>query len=420
MLNIPNPWLRTVAGGFLVGSLVTIPATLSLVVINPKDESAKNFVIYTSLGGAACGLLIGLRHTIPKLEEKVPWQTWREFTVRQKSPESAEIISFYLQPKDQAPIPNYMPGQFLTIQLAIPTQTRPVIRTYSLSDYSLSPSYYRLSIKREPTPPNTDFPSGIASNFLHDQIEVGSIILAKPPAGKFVADLTKTTPLVLISNGVGITPMVAIAKAVTIHSPDRQIWFLHGVRDGSFHAFRDELQAIANPNLHIVYAYSRPRSEDAGIYHYQGYVDLDLLKKEVQSPETADYYLCGSPAFMDNIRSGLKELGIEDSRVHFESFSKALPKPKIDTSDPVAKTVTFNQSGHTFNWVSDQDSILEFAEAHDIYPDHSCRSGLCGTCATKLIAGEVEYVTEPTASVEQDKVLICISRPKTDNLILDI
>ncbi len=440
--QISNPIFRTIVSGLFLGTLVTIPTTAAIALLVPEKESAHKAIVHTSLASVVVGAIGGLafrkkakEDSKSKLDSK-EWKDWRKFVVARKVIESDSITSFYLKPEDGGEIPNYTPGQFLTIQLDIAEQSKPIIRTYSLSDFTASTEYYRLSVKRELAPPDRNVPPGISSNFMHDRLCEGSAILAKPPAGKFVLDLESSQPVVLVSNGVGITPMIAMAKAAILN-PNRHIWFLHGARDGSFHAFRDEVNAIAqsHPNLHIIYCYSQPTAEDAGHYQHKGYVDAALIAEKV-APEMqklcgantlsdAEYFLCGSPAFMDSLRDGLREWGVADSKVLFESFVKAKPKkselepiPQVEESDSVE--IVFNRSGKTFNWTPNDGSILEFAEENDIYPDNSCRAGICGTCMCQMIEGEVEYLETPTADIDPGSVLICISKPKTARIVLDI
>ncbi|WP_245939708.1 FAD-binding oxidoreductase [Stenomitos frigidus] len=262
--SIQNPFARSLTAAFTTLSVITLTSAIAIGVTKSKDESAYKAALYSSLIGAGCGAVFGLAYTNrgnqPKTAQALPdeqanqlventtWRDWRNFVVVRKVKESEEITSFYLKPEDKGEIPNFQPGQFLTIKLEIPGQTRPVIRTYSLSDYPEPCDYYRLSIKREPMPPGLDVMPGIASNFMHDHVHEGSVIPAKPSSGKFILEVQTSIPAVLISNGVGITPMMSMAKAVTRLNPQRPLWFLHGARDGSFHAFRDEVRAIAEQN----------------------------------------------------------------------------------------------------------------------------------------------------------------------------
>jgi uncharacterized protein len=453
--EISNPLLRTIAAGIFLGSLVTIPAALAVQLVkSPKDsnvESNSQLAVYASLASTAIGAAIGLgagkrkdegdrlsddtlarTNDLAKVESlNQEWTDWRKFIVMGKVKESNGITSFYLHPEDNGSIPDFSPGQFLTIKLDIPGQSKPIIRTYSLSDYDRSSMNYRLSIKREPAPKDLNVSPGIASNFMHDSIHEDSIIWVKPPAGKFVLDVYSPKPAVLISNGVGITPMIAMAKAAIRLNPSRHIWFLHGARDGSNHAFRDEINALcaSNPNI---YCYSKPTATDTGNYHQQGYVDMALIQNIV-APEVqrlcgstkADYFLCGSPSFMDALRNGLRAWGVADSNVFFESFAKAMPKTspvveKIATAPSNSVEVVFSKSGKTHTWNPAEGTILDFAEANGLNPDYSCRAGVCGTCACRISAGEVEYEDEPTASVDAGSVLICISKPKTARVVLDL
>ncbi len=151
-------------------------------------------------------------------------------------------------------------------------------------------------------PKGWDVPAGLASNFMHDQVEEGTVILVKPPNGMFFLNVHQSSPVVLISNGVGITPMMSMTKACSFHNPNRPIWFIHGARDGKSHAFREEVLAIAqqNPNLHAHFRYSRPRPEDEGFYHSTGYVDVALVRyvAQMNGHMDAEYFLCGSPPFL--------------------------------------------------------------------------------------------------------------------------
>jgi len=426
--RIKNPLVRSIAAAATVGSVITLSAAVVIGVTNAKAKSAYQFGVYSSLFGTASGAVFGLVYTSkPSGNKSTPdlKASDNHVVVVRKVKESEEITSFYLQPEDKGEIPNFQLGQFLTIKLDIPGQDKPIIRTYSLSDYPENCEYYRLSIKREPAPNGLDVMPGIASNFMHDRIQEGSVILAKPPNGKFVLDVQKSIPAVLISNGVGITPMISMAKACTLLNPTRPIWFVHGARDGNFHAFRDEVREISrqNHNLNVHFRYSRPTPEDRGKYHSVGYVDAALIQELVR--QEAEYFLCGSPSFMQSIMQGLKESGVPDSRVFFESFGKPMKsqsekQTQTATGDEKFAEIVFAKSGKTLTWQPSDGTILEFAEANDINPPFSCRVGVCGTCMCKISEGAVAYQEEPTATTDQGSVLICISQPGTAKLVLDI
>ena len=428
--NIHNPLLRSLTAAAAAFSIVTVVSGLAIATIAPKNKSAYQSGIYAALialgGGATLGLVTAGKErprqaAIPSNLEDGIWRDWRNFVVDRKVEESEEITSFYLKPQDGGEIPNFQPGQFLTIKLDIPSQSKSVIRTYSLSDYAEFGDYYRLSIKREPAPQGQDVSPGLASNFMHDFIHVGSIIPAKPPSGRFVLDVRKSIPAVLISNGVGITPMISMAKACSLLNPNRSIWFIHGARSGRYHAFRDEVLAVAaqSPNLNIHYAYSRPQTEDAGFFHSTGYADIDLIRSLVT--QDAEFYLCGSPSFLQSLRVGLKDWGVPDDRVFWEAFTN-MPTTAISRLSTAveAAEIVFAKSGKTITWDASQESILELAEANDLNPDYSCRQGICGTCACKISAGEVVYHTEPSAEIAPGEVLICIAKPKSNRVVIEL
>ncbi|MEL6441438.1 MAG: 2Fe-2S iron-sulfur cluster-binding protein [Cyanobacteria bacterium J06621_8] len=428
-------------------SMVTIMAALAIGFSEqPRNKSAHQKGVYASLLALFAGAGIGLAVRTPQKASHKPrstsktassdsWQGWRDFQIVRKEQESAEITSFYFQPVDGGKIPSFEPGKYLTIKLDIPEQPRSVIRTYSLSDYPSSNDYYRLSIKREVSPKGLDVPPGVASNFMHDHIEVGSIIPCKPPSGKFYLNVADAVPAVLISNGVGITPMIAMAKACARENPQRHVWFIHGARNGSYHACREEMAALgqSHPNLHLHYCYSRPRPEDEGLYHSQGYADQQLLAEKI-IPEiksihngsgNAEYFLCGSPAFMESIRTGLKELKVHEEQVFFESFGGGKTKGKSEEKSSTlgaleSAEVKFADSDQTFTWTPAAGSLLEFAEANGINPDSSCRQGVCQTCACQIMAGEVEYLESPASEPDEGVVLLCISQPKTKQLVLEL
>lgn len=429
--KIDNPWLKTTVYASMGFAISTIVAGAAIGLINPKNKDLNKLAVCSSLTGITAGSVLSYvlkgKESEPESSQtqanykKDVWQDWRNFIVFKKVKESSEITSFYLKPQDGSAIPNFKPGQFLTIKLDIPGVEKPVIRTYSLSDYSPTNQYYRLSIKRE-SAPNLDLPPGIASNFMHDCIEEGAIIPAKPPNGKFYIDVEESAPAVFISNGVGITPMVSMAKACTVENPNRQIYFVHGARNEDFHAFQPEVMALAeqNPNLKVHYRYSRP--QDGEKCHSVGYVDIDLIKELAH--ENAKFYLCGSPAFMDSLREGLKEWGVDENKVFFESFSKAPKKSSSESSTAVegveTAEIVFAESGKTLTWNQGDGTILEFAEANGINPAFSCRVGVCLTCSCKIQSGEVAYHEEPTGTPDDGEVLICISQPKTEKIVLDI
>ncbi len=436
--QIKNPRLRGAAAAGLAFTVVTFISGIAISAVNPKAK-ANQVAAPSYLIGTACGALFGLvyakktsesdsiqNRSIAQTSDGKTRQDWRNFVVERKVKESEEITSFYLKPEDKGDIPNFQAGQFITLKLDVPGQEQPVIRPYSISDYPDACDYYRISTKRELAPKGLDVPPGVASNFMHDHIQTGAVIAIKPPSGRFVLDIHKSLPVVLISNGIGITPFISMAKACSRFNPKRPIWFVHGARNGQTHAFREQVLAIAkeNSNLHVHFRYSHPRPEDKGHYDSVGHVDTELIKTLVG--QDAEFYLCGSPTFLESLQRGLKEWGVPN-RVFYESFyerSQALSKSQsfneAESKGVKQSEIVLAKSGKTLTWHGDDGTILEFAEANELHPPYSCRQGICGTCMCKISEGSVAYQNPPTAEIDQGSVLICISKPATPKVVLDV
>ena len=356
------------------------------------------------------------------------WQGFRTFVVDRKVPESEAITSFYLAPKDGEPLPAFLPGQFLTFRLQVPGHPRPVLRTYSLSDSPNHPDYYRISIKRL-TPPDDrpDLPAGLSSNYFHDHVRSGSELCVKSPRGKFHLDPADDTPVVLLSGGVGLTPMVSMLNSIVESGSKRTAWFVHGARNSSEHAMGPHVRQLAaeHDTIHAHVRYSQPLPEDVTgrDYDSRGHVDMALLKS--LPPAAYDFFLCGPTPFMKVLYNGLLEWGVPESRIHYEFFGPvaALKQGTEAEARPAAAArtgqlmVRFAKSGIAAAWDPSQESILALAEANGLRPDFSCRTGICHTCVSKLVEGDVDYVTEPLDRPDPGCVLICCSVPRTDVVI---
>ncbi|MBW2190706.1 MAG: MOSC domain-containing protein [Deltaproteobacteria bacterium] len=362
-------------------------------------------------------------------------EQFRTLVVTQKVPESETITSFYLVPEDGNPLDPFLPGQFLPLKLDIPGQFQPVLRTYSLSD-APQKNYYRLTIKRESAPPNQpDAYPGVSSSYFHDGVEVGTKLLAKAPRGRFVLDPEGETPVVLLSAGVGLTPLISMLNAIVESGSPRPTWFIHGSRNGRVHAMGESVREIAraHDNVHAHTRYSRPAAEDVigRDYDDQGHVNGDVVQQLIrETTGDCDFYLCGPTPFLKSLFDGLLELGVPEHRIHYEFFGPASalqdrervsgPKRRAGASECCEEIeVTFSRSRVSAKWNPSLESILDLAEANGLSPDYSCRSGVCQTCMSGLQGGEVEYVLEPLDPPDPGSVLICCSKPKT-NVVVDV
>ncbi|WP_066735935.1 NO-inducible flavohemoprotein [Cupriavidus sp. D384] len=250
------------------------------------------------------------------------WTGWRSFVVRDKRPESSVITSFVLEPVDGGPVLNFEPGQYISVAVDVPALGLQQIRQYSLSDMPNARSY-RISVKRER---EAGKPAGYVSNLLHDHVAVGDQIKVAAPYGTFHIDVHAKTPIVLISGGVGLTPMISMLKRA-IQDPDRQVVFVHGARNGAVHAMRDRLRETARtqPNFKLIVFYDSPLPDDVAgrDYDHAGFVEVGKIQPAIVLPD-ADYYICGPIPFMRVQHDALKQLGVREAHIHYEVFGPDL------------------------------------------------------------------------------------------------
>ncbi|KGX91458.1 NO-inducible flavohemoprotein [Pontibacillus marinus] len=245
------------------------------------------------------------------------WSGYKPFFVDQKVQESDEITSFYLKPVDESPLPVFQPGQYIGVELTIPGDTYRHIRQYSLSDAPNKP-YYRISVKRDG--------KGSVSNYLHDYIKEGDTFPVSAPAGDFVLDLNKNTPIVLLSGGVGLTPLTSMLNTVVKNQPEREIIFIQAARNGNVHGLKEEIVQLSNNNenvtSHIVYSEPTEADRKDGNYDKEGIISFEWLQ-EVLPHNEMDFYFCGPEPFMDTVYNALYQLGVSEEQIHFEFFGPA-------------------------------------------------------------------------------------------------
>ncbi|WP_087973975.1 NO-inducible flavohemoprotein [Oceanobacillus rekensis] len=244
------------------------------------------------------------------------WVDFRDFTVVKKEVESDVITSFYLQSADGKAFPSYQPGQYITVKAEIPGESYNHLRQYSLS-CAPGEEYYRLSVKREDA--TSENPKGVVSSFLHHHIEEGSVIPISAPSGDFYLDQSDTRPLILISGGVGLTPMMSMLETVTQNQPEREIIYIHAARSGKFHAMKDRVDEIASAakNVTSLTVYDSPTEGET--YDKKGYIDQEWLSTVLPTSDAA-FYFCGPKGFMRAAYKHLKALNVADSDIHFEIF----------------------------------------------------------------------------------------------------
>jgi nitric oxide dioxygenase len=262
-------------------------------------------------------------------QQKGGWKGFRAFVVADKVEESTVITSFYLKPQDGGSIAEFDPGQYVSVKMEIPGETNTHIRQYSLSD-APGKEHYRISVKKEA---GLNSPDGIVSVYLHEGVKAGDVLNLSAPAGDFYLDTESAKPAVLISGGVGITPMVSMLKTAVEKQPEREVTFIHGAINGQTHALKDEVKKVAEEakNISTYFVYEKPLEDDFG-YDHTGYIDVAYLRKVLPLDKEAEYYFCGPFPFMRAINHALQELNIKKENIHFEFFGPAsdLEKEKVN------------------------------------------------------------------------------------------
>ncbi len=352
------------------------------------------------------------------------WPGFRRLVVTAITRESESVISIRLEDPQGVGLPPARPGQFLTVRLQPDEQQRPVLRNYSLSG-APDAGYYRITVKREP--------QGTASSFLHARLAVGDELDVAAPRGTFILDQTHA-PVLLISAGIGATPVLAMLQALAAEHSDREIWWLHAARSRREHSFVSEVQSLLAtlPNMRSRVYYSRPDPHDRLGRDFDAAGRLTgAVLAELEPPRDAEAYLCGPAPFMDDISAGLAALGIGASRIHTEPFGPApgstpgiAAAPARAPHPPVGPpadgpTVEFARSNLAIPWSSEYGNLLELAEACDVPVRWSCRTGVCHSCETTVIGGTFAYSPDPVEPAADGSTLICCAQPQ-DELVLDL
>jgi ferredoxin-NADP reductase/MOSC domain-containing protein YiiM len=356
----------------------------------------------------------------PPITVEPGWKGFRPLRVSATWRETATVMSIRLEADDHTPLPTPLPGQYLAIRIPEAGDPTP-LRTYSLSGDPASPDY-RISVKRED--------HGQVSRWLHAHVEPGSVLQAAAPRGDFYLT-DDSSPAVLISAGIGVTPVMAMLYTLAAAHSSRPIWWLHTTRNGETHAFAAEvtalLESLPNARPHVFYT----AGVEAGGAITCGRLDRQSIAA-LGLPTDASVYLCGPTRFMDDMRDALKAVGIDPRHIRTELFSALPPinpgvvgppqrkRPHPPGGKPgTGPLITFARSGITVNWSPDYGNILELAEACDVPTRFACRSGVCHTCVTGIVAGTATYIQSPLEDPDAGEVLICSAAPASD-LVLDL
>jgi ferredoxin-NADP reductase/MOSC domain-containing protein YiiM len=350
------------------------------------------------------------------------WPGFRPLTVTRIERESESVVSVCLADPEGAAVPPALPGQFLTLRLFVGDAAQPLLRSYSLSGAPCADTY-RISVKREP--------HGAGSRFVHTRVRAGDTLEVAAPRGTFTLQLGDT-PVLLISAGVGATPVLAMLHALVAEGSGRDVWWLHGARNRAEEPFAAEsrllLARLAHGHRHICYSRPGPTDAQGRDYDTAGRLSAPVLDA-LNPPRDAQAYICGPAAFMADMSAALAGRGI--GRIRTEIFgatpgqtpgiTRVPPRPPHAPPGPpgVGPQVAFARSGLTVRWGAGYSSLLELAEACDVPVRWSCRTGVCHTCETNLMSGAVSYAPDPVDDPAEGSALICCSLPHGD-LVLDL
>jgi uncharacterized protein len=355
-----------------------------------------------------------------------PWKKLRIAAVHEETP---MIRSFYFESTDGTPLPAYEPGQYLPIRVPVDGLDKPLTRTYTLSDAS-NRQQYRITVKRD----------GVGSTWLHERFAAGTQVEAMNPRGAFTYDSASPRPAVFISAGIGITPMITMLHhaiaACEPHKPPKALHFFHGARSDGERPFSAHLQELAlrHPavSMHLFNS-AAERIAQAASGRLPGRVSMAEIRRALPFDDY-DFYLCGPAPFMRELYEGLRALNVADDRIRFEAFGPATVKrtPANPPSAPQSARgarpadgpdsvgdgipVTFARSQRTVQWRPKDGTLLDLAEACGIAARSSCRSGMCGTCSTRVLSGRVAYDEPADATIDAGHALICMGRPVDDDM----
>ena len=334
------------------------------------------------------------------------------------------MTSLVLEPTDGRPLQAALPGQFIVLRLRPAPDAPALLRSYSLSGAPID-ERYRISVKREA--------DGAAGAYIDTQVRVGDVLEASAPRGNFTLR-RGDGPVILLSAGIGATPVLAMLHALVAESSPRQVWWIHGARNGGEHAFATETRSLlkALPRSHSYICYSSPGPADRpnADFDAPGRLGLQVLQG-LGVPRDADFYLCGPTAFMSDLTADLAAWGVAADRIHTEVFGSgpsktpgvaAAPQRQPHLAEGLAGSgvlVSFARTGLNVRWDPTMHSVLELAEACDVPVRWSCRTGVCHTCETGLIGGAIGYRPDPVEPPADGNVLICCRQPQ-GNIVIDL
>ena len=341
-----------------------------------------------------------------------PGPRFVRYRVADVRPESRTVCSFELVPTGRRRIASARAGQFVTVRADVPGAGR-TLRSYSLSR-PRDGGGLRISIKREP--------DGLMSRHLHGSLEAGSIVDLAGPSGAFVLGTEPCRPIVLMSAGIGVTPVLAMLHAVAERHPHRELWWIHGARNGREHAFRGEVRALlgrlGHARSHVRYSRPEPVDIPGRDFDAEGRLTPGAVLS-LGVPLDAEFRICGAPAFVGDLADGLRRAGVRPADIRSESFggTPAAPAPAVPSAEG-GPSVVFARSSIAASWDGAHATLLDLAEAHAVPASPGCRVGACHGCRATVLDGAVRHDPEPLEPPPPGSALLCCARPEGD-VVLD-
>ena len=396
-----------------------VARALRIPALSPGWRGSFEALLHTE--GTSTGN-VGLNATAA--EPPAAWSGFRPARVVDVVRETESVVSLHLAAADGSALPTALPGQFVALRLDIGPPQALTARSYSLSGAPGSPAY-RVSVKREP--------EGAVSRFVHSSLRPGALVEMSAPRGHFTLN-SADTPVLLLSAGIGVTPLLSMLHALARAGSTREVWWLHGARNSAEHAFAAEARALLAllPHARSRILYSAPAATDrVGVdYTQRGRLGGDVLAG-LAVPRVADAYICGPRAFMADVTVALTRRGLDPAHLRTETFGAGdattpgiAAVPGIPPHPPVGDPgrgpeVTFARVGLTVPWRDDFASLLELAEACDVPTRWSCRTGICHSCEAGLLGGAVSYDPQPVDPPADGNVLVCCAAP-SDDVVVDL
>ena len=350
---------------------------------------------------------------------------FRPLRVSRIDRECEDVLSLSLEPTDGRPLATPLAGQFVVLRLRPGPDGPPLLRSYSLSG-PLSDAQYRVSVKLEP--------NGAAGAFLTRSVRPGDVVDVSEPRGAFTLQ-PGDGPVVLLSAGIGATPVLAMLHALAASGSPRAVWWLHGARNRRSQPFGPEVRQLLGSlsfgRGHVWYSRPDPDDREGSDYDSRGRLEATDLE-QLGVPREGDFYLCGPPTFLAELTAGMVAWGVPQDRLHSEIFAGGPSRTPGVVGGPAraphppagaqgtGPLVSFARSGLAVRFRPSQDrSLLELAEACDVPVRWSCRSGVCHNCERGLISGSVAYDPDPLDPPAEGNALTCCSRP-TGDIVIDL